>query len=94
MSASEGLISFGFYCFGLVTGISIPHLHKKWLDYRERQKAKQSLDLPLAHPSSPVSPRPSTWVRNNGPATPYRELDSRSLGHPSWHQNELLPKPG
>lgn len=84
MSASEGLVSFGFYCFGFVTGLAIPLFHQKWMEYREKQKAEQQLALPLVRPASPSSPRPSTWVRNNGPATPYRELDSRGPRYQAW----------
>jgi hypothetical protein len=86
MSASEGLVSFGFYCFGFVSGIAIPLLHRKWMEYRDKQKAEQQPGLPLVR-DRPASPRPSTWVRNNGPATPYRELDSRDPRYQAWHAN-------
>lgn len=75
MSSSEGFVSFGFYCFEFVTGVAIPLFHRQWMEYQGKQKAEQQPELPLVRPSRPLSPRPSTWVRNNGPATPYRELN-------------------
>ena len=86
MSASEGLVSFGFYCFGFVSGIAMPLLHRKWMEYRDKRKAGQQPELPLVR-VRPASPRPSTWVRNNRPATPYRELDSRDPRYQAWNAN-------
>ncbi len=62
----------------------MPLLHRKWMECRDKQKAGQQPELPLVR-VKPVSPRPSTWVRNNGPATPHWELDSRDPRYQGWN---------